>query len=532
MILSTLLDEPLILVFAILFFGSVIGELKYKGLNIGASGVLLVGMVLGHYGYQIPNAIQQLGLSLFIVSVGLQAGPRFFRTMKSNGLIFALLGLFIVIVATGTTVAVSKIFEISTPLSIGLMTGALTSTPGLAAAIEATNDPIASVGYGIAYPFGVIAVVLFVQLFPRVLKVDLEKDLQKTVGPVVHKSSLQTIAILVKNDPVHKKTLKELQLKLKSSVVISRVVRGNRNFLGRNDTVLLKGDEVIAVGHPEDLTVLKNALGIEVLSSEVNIRDNLKTYRVVVISKMVTGKNLREIDLRDKYGVNVTRIERGGFEFNQSPTWRFEKGDIITVLCSPERIGPVEELFGSKQLTETNVHLLSFSFILLIGILVGMIPIDLPWLGDISLGMAGGPLFVAIVFGHFGKIGPIQARFYQPSLRVTRDIGMVLFLAGAGTTAGSGIVDVIVQQGFGLVIGGAIITTMPLLIAMLVSKKVFHLSIIHSLGAICGGMTSTPGLGACNTLIDSDDAAIAYAAAYPIALIFVAVASQLLALIL
>lgn len=528
----SLLNEPLILVFVILFLGSIVGELKFKGLSLGASGVLLVAMVLGHHGYQFPTVVQNLGLSLFIVSVGLQAGPRFFRTMKSTGLIFSLLGLLIVLIATGTTILVAKLFNISAPLSIGLMTGALTSTPGLAAAIEATNDPIASVGYGIAYPFGVIAVVLFVQLFPRFLNIDLEKDLQKTMGPVTHKSSLQTMAILVKNDHVHKKTLKELQLKLNSSVVISRVIRGDRNFLGRNDTVLLKDDEIIAVGHPEDLITLRDTVGVEVVQEEVNIRDNLKMHRVAVESKDVIGKNLKEINLREKYGVTVTRIERGGFEFNQSATWRFERGDILTVVCSPERIEAVEELFGSKQMTETNVHLLSLSFILLVGILVGRIPIYLPWLGTMTLGMAGGPLFVAIILGHFGKIGPIKVRFYQPSLRVIRDIGMVLFLAGAGTTAGSGIVDVIVQQGFGLVVGGAIITIVPLIMAMFIAKKIFHLSIIHSLGAICGGMTSTPGLGACNTLIDSEDPAIAYAAAYPIALIFVAIASQFLALIL
>ncbi|OIJ13586.1 YidE/YbjL duplication [Anaerobacillus alkalilacustris] len=529
--ISSLLSEPLILIFFVLFIGSFIGQVEYKGINLGASGVLLFGMVLGHYGYQIPAVVQNLGLSLFIVAVGLQAGPRFFRMIKSSGLVFGILGFLIIVIACLTTILVGKLFNLSAPLTIGLMTGALTSTPGLAAALEATNDPIVSVGYGIAYPFGVIAVVLFVQLFPKVLKVDLRKDLHKTLSPVKHKSSLKKMAIAIEKNNIHKKTLKELQSMIKSNAVISRVIRGDRNFLGRNDTVLLKGDEIIAVGYPEDLSKLEVAVGSEV-TSNVNFRENLKMHRVVVDCQEMIGKNLREIKLREKYSVTVTRLERGGYEFNPSSKWRFERGDVLSVVCSPERIKAVQELFGAKQHQEVNVHIFSISIILLIGILVGMIPIHLPGLGTMTLGVAGGPLLVAIIIGHFGKLGPIKARFYQPSNRVIRDIGLVLFLAGAGTTAGQGLVEVIEKEGFVLIIGGAIITIVPLITAFIIAKKLFHLSIIHSLGAICGGMTSTPGLGACNNLIDTEDPAIAYAAAYPIALIFISIASQLLVLIL
>ncbi|QOY37912.1 aspartate:alanine exchanger family transporter [Anaerobacillus isosaccharinicus] len=527
----TLLDDPLILIFVVLFVGSLIGQLEFKGINLGASGVLLFAMVLGHYGYKIPAIVQNLGLSLFIVAVGLQAGPRFFRMMRSSGLVFAVLGFLIIAIASVTTIFVSKVFNLSAPLSIGLMTGALTSTPGLAAGLEATKDPIVSVGYGIAYPFGVIAVVLFVQLFPKVLKVDLQKDLQKTLSPIKHKSSLKKMTIMIESNNVHKKTLKELQRNIKSSAVISRVIRGDRNFLGRNDTVLLIGDEIIAVGYPEDLIKLRDAIGREV-TTDVNIRENIRMHRVVVDAQELIGKSLREINLREKYSVTVTRLERAGYEFPPTATWRLERGDVLTVVCSPERIKAVEELFGTKRHEEANIHIFSISLILLLGILVGMIPIHIPGLGSMTLGVAGGPLLIAIIIGHFGKLGPIQARFYQPSNRVIRDVGLVLFLAGAGTTAGGGLVEVVKQEGVGLIIGGAIITIVPMVTAFFIAKKLFHLSIIHSLGAICGGMTSTPGLGACNNLVDSEDPAIAYAAAYPIALIFVAIASQLLVLIL
>lgn len=531
MLSLSLLSDPLILIFLVLFIGSFIGQLEYKGINLGASGVLLFAMVLGHFGYQIPTVVQNFGLSLFIVSVGLQAGPRFFKMMRSSGLVFGLLGFLIIVIASVTTFLVAKLFDLSAPLSIGLMTGALTSTPGLAAALEATNDPIVSVGYGIAYPFGVISVVLFVQLFPKVLKVDLKKDLRRTLSPVKHKSSLKEMVVAIQKDDIHKKTLKELQSLLHSESVISRIIRGDRNFLGRNDTVLLKGDEIIAVGYSEDLNRLKEAVGSEITTS-VNIRENLKMYRVVVDCQEMIGKNLREIKLREHYSVTVTRLERDGYEFIPNAKWCLERGDVLSVVCSPERIEAVKELFGSKQHKEVNMHIFSLSIILLIGILVGRLPIHIPGIGTMTLGVAGGPLLIAIIIGHFGKIGPIQARFYQPANLVIRDIGLVLFLAGAGTTAGQGLVEVIQKEGFILIFSGAIITIVPLITAFFIAKKLFHLSIIHSLGAICGGMTSTPGLGACNDLIDTDDPAMAYAAAYPIALISIAVASQILALIL
>jgi putative transport protein len=522
-----LLEEPLILLFAILFVGSAIGEIKIRGLSLGASGVLLAAMVFGHFGYKISPVIQQFGLALFIVAVGLSAGPRFFRMMKTSGVVFGGIGLSITIVAAITTVIVSKLFHLSPALSIGIMTGALTSTPGLAAALQATGDPLASVGYGIAYPFGVLAVVLFVQLLPRVLKVDLAEDLKKKSGPVRNDESPEVITTEVTEPSINKRTLKELSFNQYNSVVISRVIRGDRNIIALNDTVILVGDHLVAVGLRADLKRLCQDIGREVEMHTAN-QDNVTLRKVTVDSLELIGKTIKELELRRTYGVTVTRIERGGFEFNQNPKWRLERADVLTLVSSEDRLNDIEKLFSRKKLTVTNIHILSLSLILLLGVLAGMIPIHLPGLGTITFGVAGGPLFLALIIGHFGKLGPIHARYYQPSNQVIRDIGLVLFLAGAGTTAGQGIIEVIQQEGISLLLGGAIITIVPLLGGFLLARKLLGLSVIHSLGAICGGMTSTPGLGATNQLMDSEDPSIAYAAAYPFALISVAIASQVL----
>ncbi|RKQ28443.1 aspartate:alanine exchanger family transporter [Oceanobacillus halophilus] len=526
-VLAELLHEPLLLLFGILFLGSWLGQIKVKGISLGTAGVLLVAMVFGHFNYQVSPIVQNFGLALFIVAVGLQAGPRFFRMMRTSGLVFGIISIVIVFVSVLTTMVVSKVFHLSDALSVGLMTGALTSTPGLAAALQATDNPLASVGYGIAYPFGVLAVVLFVQVLPRVTKSDLLDDLNQANNPVKNENSPEVITIEVTNADLNKRTLRELRFPKTNSVVISRVIRNDRNIIALGDTVILKGDKLVTVGTRSDIEKFCSYVGREV-ETDLENTDHIKLRKVVVDSDNVIGKNLKELRLRRNYGVTVTRIERSGIELNQNPRMRFLRGDVLTIVSSEHRLDQVEKIFTRKKLEITNIHIFSLSIILLIGILVGMIPFYLPGLGTIKLGVAGGPLFVALIIGHFGKVGPIHARYYGPSNQVISDIGLVLFLAGAGTTAGQGLVDVVQAEGIRLVIGGTFITIVPIVVGYFFARYIFKLSIIHSLGALCGGMTSTPGLGAVNQLIDSEDPAVAYAAAYPFALILVAISSQLI----
>src|SRR5690625_3459150 len=192
-------------------------------------------MIFGHFGYEVSSVVQNLGLSLFIVAIGLQAGPRFFQIMRTKGLIFAFLSFIVILVSVITTIIVSKLFNLPGALSVGLMTGALTSTPGLAAALQATNDPIASVGYGIAYPFGLIAVVIFVQFIPKILKVDLKDDLKQSTNPLSRKDSPKLMAIEIQNDKYDKKTLGDLNLTNDLSIVISRIIRNQRTIIATSD---------------------------------------------------------------------------------------------------------------------------------------------------------------------------------------------------------------------------------------------------------------------------------------------------------
>lgn len=527
----SLLNDPLIFLFVILFFGSLLGNLKIKGLSLGASGVLLIGMIFGHFGLSVSPVIQNLGLSLFIIAVGLQAGPRFFRMLRTKGLIFACLSFIVVIISVITTVIVSKLFHLPASLSIGLMTGALTSTPGLAAALEATKDPLASVGYGIAYPFGVIMVIFFIQFIPKILKVDLKNDLKAHQSPIFQKDSPQLMTIRLENDMFHKKTLDELDFTNRYSIVISRIIRGERTIIATRDVVLLKNDILVAVANKKALEKFSEMVG-EPCKVNLDNKDNVEVRRITVDDYQIIGKTLEQLGLRHHYGITVTRIERNGIELNQHPKMSLSRGDVLTIVSTVERLDQVEQLFTKRDLSVTHVHIFSLSLMILLGILVGMIPIYIPGLGKITLGVAGGPLFVALIISHFGNVGPIHARYYIPANNVIRDLGLALFLAGVGTNAGEGLVEVIRSQGFKLMIGGAIITIIPIFVGFYVARKVFHFSMVLSLGALSGAMTSTPGLGAVQQMIDTEDAGVAYAATYPFALISVAIAAQFLPLLL
>ncbi|RFA32744.1 YidE/YbjL duplication [Virgibacillus dokdonensis] len=523
-LLHDLLNEQLILVFVILFLGSLLGQLKMKGIGLGSAGVLVVAMLFGHFGYQVSTAVQNLGLSLFIVAVGLQAGPRFFRMMRSNGIVFCLISLFIVISAAVTSVVVAKIFDLPTALAIGLLTGALTNTSGLAAALQATNDPMASVGYGIAYPFGVLAIILFVQLLPRIGRINLAKDLEETNSPMKTEHSPEVMTFKVTNPKLHKKTLRELGFS-RNSVVISRIIRGVHTMIALHDTTILLGDYLVSVGEADELKAFGEYVG-EPVNATMDNPDNIQLRKVTVEDEDLVGKNMKELRLRRDYGATVTRIERDGIELNQNPNTPLLRGDVLTMVSSENRLDEIEKFFSRKKLSVTNIHILSISVTLLVGILVGMLPIPIPGLGTMQLGLAGGPLIVALIIGHFGKLGPIHVRYYGPAIHVISELGLVLFLSGAGTTAGQGLIDVIQKQGIVLVVSGTIITTVSILCGYLVARKLFKFGVVYSLGTLCGGRTCTPGLGALNLQIDSEEPAIAYAAAYPFSLIFGTVAAQ------
>lgn len=361
-------------IFIIMTAGYLIGRITVKGVNLGSSGVILVALIFGHFGWTISKDIQNLGLICFVTSVGYIAGPIFFRNFKKKA--FTYVGIGTVIIAVGTLLCIAAIllFDLPSALAAGLMCGALTSTPGLAAALEAGGDAIASVGYGVAYPFGVLGVVLFVQLIPRLMPSDINGELR-----------------------------------------------------------------------------LLNSAGKAAKRSDGS------------------GKKLIEMDA---YG------------------------------------------------------LMMFSLAAAMGIALGSLSLPLPGGAVFSLGLSGGPLLSGLIVGHFGAAGSVSLKVPQKTLTILREFGMVLFLAGAGCSAGNGFVEVLQTYGVNLFVIGLVMTIVPMLVGFFVAVKLLKLMPFTALGAICGGMTSTPALGSLISVAGTDMIATAYAATYPIALVGIVLAAQ------
>ena len=378
--LKSLLKDQLVIMFLIAVLGYALGSISIKGLSLGTSGVLLVALVFGHFNLEVSSVIRNVGLVAFVTAVGFIAGPKFFRNFKKKATAFIILGIIIICAGALTCVGVIKLGGISVDLAVGMMSGALTSTPGLAAAIEATGSDMASIGYGIAYPFGVVGVVLFVQLIPKFLKVDIGAERERLAA---------------------------------------------------------------ASQQEEAASPLKE-------------------------------KKVRNLD-----------------EFGMLP----------------------------------------FALAVVVGMLIAKITIPLPGGASFSLGTSGGPLLAGLIFGHFGSIGGISISVKKSTLEVMREVGLALFLMGAGTQAGKGFVEVLKAQGVILFLLGALMTIVPMIIGYILARYVFKIDILTSLGAICGGMTSTPALGTLITMTKAEAVAISYAATYPVALIFVVLACQFLPLI-
>lgn len=365
-------SNSILLVFVIAALGYALGRLRVKGMSLGTAGVLIVALVFGHFGMGVPEIVQNMGLCCFVTAVGLIAGPGFFRSFSRNAAAYAVLGIVIIAAGAATCLGVIRFAGVETDLALGLMTGALTTTPGLAAALEATGSDMVSLGYGIAYPFGVVSVVVFVQAMPRILHVDIEKARREYKAV---------------NDPP------------------ARVSRGKR------------------------------------------------------------------------------------------------------LSCDPHGF------FG-------------FSLAVALGILLGKITVPLPGGAGFSLGTSGGPLLAGLFLGHIGHVGRLDLTVKKETLVTMREFGLVLFLIGAGTKAGTGFVQTLTEQGLSLFLYGALMAAVPILAGYLIASKVFRLDIFNLLGAICGGMTSTPALGTLIEVAGTDDVASAYAATYPVALAAVVLAAQ------
>ncbi len=527
-----LLDHPITAVFAVIGLGMLLGSVKIYGVSLGSSGVIFVAIVFGAFGCTLPKELGNFGLVLFVYCVGLSAGPSFFRAFFRSGAELAKLSVLVVASGAAVTVAFALLAGVPAALASGVFAGALTSTPGLAAALSLLNDdPAASIGYGIAYPFGVIGVVLFVQLLPRLLRADLEAEGRKQAASDPDRARIQRMLIEVLNPSVMGRKVHEVPFVNASRCQISRVLQGERLVPIAPDSAFGQGMHVFAVGHEDRLRDLADFLGRR-SDRRYYVDTASELMQVVATSPEVVGKSLRELNLINKFGITISRIVRQDIGFIPDADTLVQRADVLYAVGEPEHLKEFAAFAGHRTRVLDETDLISLSAGIIAGVLLGMTPVALPGMKPFTLGLAGGPLLVALVLGHFGGIGRIRGHMPRAARLLMTEAGLVFFLAAAGAKAGEGFLDVLRAHGPLLLFMGALVTTLPMAAGYVFARKVLKLSLLETLGGICGSMTSTPGLGALASHTDSDATAISYATAYPVALILMTVFAQIIVAVL
>lgn len=525
--MDAVLGNPLITLFLVVGLGLLLGKIRLFNISLSSSGVIFVALAFGALGYHIPPNAGNVGLVLFVYCIGISAGPGFFRAFVEQGADLAKLSVLLVALGAVTVTGLSWLAGLPAELAAGLFGGALTSTPALASAMDAASDPtIVSIGYGIAYPFGIIGVVLFVQLLPRLVRADLTEEARLYEMIAKGRRNIERVLIEVTNSNVFGKKINEVHFLKHSRCLISRVMRQDHLDPVAPDTVFEEGQLVLAVGDDDRLGDVVDFLGRR--SKKRYVLDmETERMKVVVSSPEMTGKSLRALNLLTNYGVTISRIIRNDIEFVPDADTTVFKSDVLVSVGEPEALKRFAAFAGhrARALDETDV--ISLTVGITAGLILGMIPFDLPGGRSFSLGLAGGPLLAGLVLGHFGRIGAIRGHIPRAARILMTEIGLVFFLAGAGIQAGEHFLEVVRQYGPILFVIGALTTLLPMIAGYFYARRVLKITLLQTLGGVCGGMTSTPGLGVLNAKTDSEVPAISYATAYPVALILMTFFAQI-----
>ncbi len=524
-----LINQPLVALFAMIATGLLLGKVKLKGINLGSSGVLFTALLAGHLGYRIPASIGTLGLVLFVYCIGIGAGSRFFASLAREGATLAKLALLIVLLGGLVAWAGAKLLDLPAGLATGIFAGALTSTPALAAATEGLvasgGSDAVSIGYGIAYPFGVIGVVLFVQLLPRILKIDLDSITDKTA--IDPGNRVENVLVEVTNPNLFGQKISESGVANFNACQICRIFVDDRLVPLRYDDTFEQNQILLVVGRSSEITIAVDLIGKR---SERNLVRDVENERqhLAVTSPAFIGQKMGSVAPLRNYGVVVTRITRLGLTFVPNAGTIIERYDQFTCVGRADDLKKFSAAVGHRSNVIDTTDLLSLSAGLTLGIIAGLLPFGLPGGTPITLGLAGGPLFVGLILGHFGKIGRIVGHIPRSTRMLLQELGLVFFLANAGVRGGGALVNTLQEHGFALFGLGVCVSTLPLISAWPIATRLFKMNALQALGGICGGMTSTPALGAITEKTDAQTPVISYVSAYPIALIVMIIVSKLL----
>lgn len=544
---TDLLREPSVahdvLVLALVaVLGLAIGNIQWRGVGLGIAGVLFAGLAFGHFGFtaseETIELLRDFGLILFVYAVGMQVGPGFIDSLKQQGLVLNALAALLVISGALVTLLVAKLGAIPIPVAAGLFSGATTNTPSLAAAQGALKElprgavssTLPGLGYAVSYPFGVLGIILTMVVSRAIFRVNLAREFEAIESQ--EKPTLQALNLEVQNTNLNGLTIREIPYIKDSGVVISRVKHNSSVEAARGDTRLQTGDVLLAVGEPDSLKDFERVIGPP---SDVDLREipaDVTTRRMIVTNRATLGKTVHELKWEARYGVIVTRVIRAGLELAPRSDLRLQFGDEF--ICVGEENGldqaGIEAGDSRKKLQHPN--LLPVFLGIVLGVLLGSWAIPVPGMpAPLKLGLAGGPLLVALLLSNVRRIGPVVWYLPPPANTALREFGISLFLGAVGLKAGHAFVPAFTNgDGLHWMAWAALITIMPLILVTLMARLFAKMNFATLCGLLAGGMTDPPALAFATGMAKTDAPSISYAAVYPLVMILRIISAQLIIL--
>ncbi|MFT3690381.1 putative transporter [Paenirhodobacter sp.] len=528
--------------------GLLLGTLQWRGVGLGIGGVLFAGIAVGHFAdgmglhfnAEMMEFVREFGLILFVFTIGIQVGPGFFAALQSTGLRLNAAAAAIVLLGVAVTVVMHYTSDIPMPVLLGLMSGAVTNTPGLGAVTQVLKDSGAdagapSLGYAVAYPFGILGILITMLALRGVLRISVDReagdfDAERKAGD----AALPVMNVEIRNPNIAGLPLGDVPDLFDAGVVASRMRKDGALIVPTRDTVAAVGDVLHLVGPAPKLRAMQIILGEEVQTALTTKGTALTWTRVVVTNKKLLGRRLRDLGLSEAHGVSVSRINRAGVELPAQGASTLDFGDTVTVVGTPEGIAAIRGLLGDERHALEEVQFTAVLIGIALGVLLGSIPILVPGMpAPVKLGLAGGPLVVALILSRIGHLGPFV--WYMPPVanHALRELGIVLFLAVVGIKAGDRFLETLINgDGLYWMAHGVLITLIPLLIVGFVARIVFRFNYLTLCGVLAGSMTDPPALAFANGMSRSPAAAIGYASVYPLVMCMRILAPQILLILL
>lgn len=545
---GTGIGHSILLIAMVIFIGILMGKIKIAGISLGITWILFVGIIFSHFNMKMDahalHFLKEFGLILFVYSVGLQVGPGFFSSFKKGGMTLNMLAVLIIFLGVLTTFIIYKITGLPITTMVGILSGAVTNTPGLGAAQQAFFDVTGkegtdiAMGYAVAYPLGVIGIILAIILIRYIFRISFNKENEMIQTAREEKAARAThVSIQVKNPALFGKEVSEIASLIDKKFVISRVLHEDTGIeIAYSRTHLEKGDKLFVIAAKQDIEAIVAFIGerLDMHRSDWEQMDaNLVSRRIVITRSVINGKALGDLHLRGGFGVNITRVNRSGVDLVASPGLELQIGDRVTVVGTEKNVGNVEKILGNSLRRLREPNLVPIFLGIALGILLGSIPFTFPGIPQpVKLGLAGGPLIIAILISRFGPHYKLVTYTTMSANLMMREIGISLFLACVGLDAGNGFVETVVNGGYAWIGYGFIITFLPLIIVGMIARVIYKINYFTLMGLIAGSTTDPPALAYSNAVAGNDMPSVGYATVYPLTMFLRVLTAQLLVLFL